>query len=247
MYRLCIGIVEDDLFYSTLLEHELNSMDYHVLDTCTNYEQAVAMLNSGLLPDLMLLDINLKGEKGGVEIANYIRKNITIPFIFLTGEENQDTVNIVKSVKPSAFLVKPFKRLDLHAAIEISITNFSFPDKKIVQPVAVAEETKSRPDVIFIKDGEYFYKVNFDEIELLSSDNVYVNVHTNEKKFMVRTSLNEYLEKFDPSVFIRVHQRYAVNINKIDKINSEDILVAGQEIPISKSYKQGLMKRLNLD
>ena len=193
----------------------------------------------------MLLDINLKGEKGGVEVANYIRKNTNIPFIFLTGEESQDAVNIVKSLKPSAFLVKPFKRLDLHAAIEISITNFNFSDKKIIQPVA--EETKSRPNVIFIKDGEYFNKVKFDDIELLASDNVYVLVHTKEKKFMVRTSLNEYLEKFDPSVFIRVHQRYAININKIDKINSEDILVCGQEIPISKSYKQALMKKLNLD
>ncbi len=246
MYRLCIGIVEDDLFYSTLLEHELNSMDYHVLDTCTNYEQAVTMLNSGLLPDLMLLDINLKGEKGGLEIANYIRKNINIPFIFLTGEENQDAVNIVKSVKPSAFLVKPFKRLDLHAAIEISMTNFNFSDKKIAQPV-VEETKKSWPNVIFIKEGDYFYKVKFEDIELLASDNVYVLVHTKEKKFMVRTSLNEYLEKFDPSVFVRVHQRYAVNINKIEKINSEDILVSGQEIPISKSYKQALMKTLNLD
>ena len=245
MYRLCIGIVEDDLFYATLLQHELNSMGYHVLDTCTNYEQAVAMLNSGLLPDLMLLDINLKGEKGGVEIANYIRKNINIPFIFLTGEEKQDTVNIVKSVKPSAFLVKPFKRMDLHAAIEISITNYNFSDKKIAQPVV--EETKSWPNVIFIKEGEYFNKVKFDDIELLSSDNVYVIVHTMQKKFMVRASLNEYLEKFDPSVFVRVHQRYAVNINKIDKINSEDIVVAAQEIPISKSYKHSLMKKLSLD
>ena len=64
---------------------------------------------------------------------------------------------------------------------------------------------------------------------------------------MVRASLNEYLEKFEASKFIRVHQRYAVNINKIDKINSEDLLINNHEIPISKSYKSALMKRLHLD
>ena len=64
---------------------------------------------------------------------------------------------------------------------------------------------------------------------------------------MVRASLNEYLEKFEPAKFIRVHQRYAVNINKIDKINSEDLLINNHEIPISKSYKSALMKKLHLD
>ena len=244
MNKIRIGIVEDDIFSSTLLQHELNSMDYDVLEPCTDYQQAVAMLNTDT-PDLVILDINLKGEKYGIEIAGYIRKNWNIPFIFLTGKDDKDTLAQAKLVKPSAFLVKPFKQSDLHAAIEIAVNNFNFKDKKAQQPAA--EENKMLSDIIFIKDGDYFYKVKFDDVELLSSDNVYVIVHTAQKKFMVRASLNEYIEKFDPSKFIRVHQRYAVNINKIDKINSEDLIVNKQEIPISKSYKSALMKRLNLD
>jgi len=244
MNKIRIGIVEDDLFSSTLLQQELNSMDYDVLEPCTDYMQAVAMLDTDT-PDLVILDINLAGEKNGIELAGYIRKNLNIPFIFLTGKDDKDTLDQAKLVKPSAFLVKPFKQADLHAAIELAVNNFNFKDKKSLQPLA--EENKGLSDIIFIKDGEYFYKVKFDDIDLLSSDNVYVIVHTSQKKFMVRASLNEYIEKFDASKFIRVHQRYAVNINKIDRINSEDLIINKQEIPISKSYKSALMKKLNLD
>ncbi len=243
MNRIKIGIVEDDIFSSSLLQHELSSMGYNVLEPCTDYNQAITMLANNV-PDLVILDINLAGEKNGIEIASYIRKHLNVPFIFLTGKDDKDTLEQAKQVKPSAFLIKPFKQSDLHAAIEIAVNNFNFADKK-TQPAN--EENKGLNDIIFIKDGEYFYKVKFDDIQFLSSDNVYVIINTDQKKFMVRASLNEYLEKFEPAKFIRVHQRYAVNINKIDKINSEDLLINNHEIPISKSYKSALMKKLHLD
>lgn len=244
MYKIKIGLVEDDLFYSTLLQHELGSMDYDVLEPCTTYHESITMLNSDS-PDLVILDVNLTGEKGGIDVANYIRKHLNIPFIFLTGGGNKEMLEQVKQVKPSAFLVKPFKQLDLHAAIEIAINNFHIATGAQQQPLS--EEPKTFSDTIFIKEGEYFYKVKYEDIQLLSSENVYVVVHTNQKKFMVRATLNEYFKKFDPSKFVRVHQRYAVNINKIEKINSEELLINNQEVPISASYKNELMKKLNLE
>ena len=243
MYKVKIGIVEDDVFYSTLLQHELASMDYKVLEPCTTYHEAITMLNSDA-PDLVLLDVNLTGEKGGIDVANYIRKHLNIPFIFLTGGGSKEMLDQVKQVKPSAFLVKPFKQIDLHAAIEIAMSNFQSADRS---HVIVNEEPKTISDTIFIKEGEYFYKVKYDDIFFLQSENVYVVVHSNQKKFMVRATLNDYLKKFDPAKFVRVHQRYAVNINKIEKINSEELLINNQEIPISASYKADLMKKLNLE
>ena len=101
-------------------------------------------------------------------------------------------------------------------------------------------------DTIFIKEGHDFHKVKFDEITYLSSDHVYVTIHTTKKKFLVRASLQKYLEKFDPAKFVRVHQRYAVNINKVEKINSIYLIVNNEEIPISKSYHHTLLGSLNL-
>lgn len=244
MPNIRIGIVEDDLLTATILKRELESMGYDVLNPCCDYHQAIAMLGTNA-PDLMILDISLAGEKGGIEIASYIRKYLNIPFIFLTGKEDKATLDEAKLVNPSAFLVKPFKQRDLHAAIELSINNFNL--KEIYNLRQTAIENRNLNDFIFIKDGEYFCKVRFDDIDFLNSDNLYVNVHTNGKKFMVRASLNEYIEKFDQAKFLRVHQRYAVNINKIEKINSEDLIIANKEIPISKSYKSSLMRKLNLE
>ena len=243
MDKIRIGIVEDDLLSAALLQQELSTMGYEVPDPCTDYNQAILMLASSP-PDLVVLDIRLDGEKGGIEIAAYIRKHMDIPFIFLTANADKDTLNNAKSVMPYAFLVKPFKQSDLYAAIEIAINNFSFKDKKGAENTN--EDVHNKNNFMFIKDGDYFYKVMFDDIQYLCSENVYVMVFTEHKKFTIRTSLNEFLEKFEPSKFIRVHQRYAVNVNKIDKINSNDLLISKNKIPISKSYKAQLMKKLNL-
>jgi two-component system, LytTR family, response regulator len=243
MDKIRIGIVEDDLLSAALLQQELSTMGYEVPEPCTDYDQAILMLVSNP-PDLVVLDIRLDGEKGGIDIAAYIRKHMDIPFIFLTANADKNTLNNAKSVMPYAFLVKPFKQSDLYAAIEIAINNFSFKEKKSAG--STNEEVYVKNDFMFIKDGDYFYKVMIDDIQYLASDNVYVMVYTEQKKFTVRTSLNEYLEKFEPSKFIRVHQRYAVNVNKIDKTNSNDLLIGKNKIPISKSYKTQLMKKLNL-
>lgn len=101
-------------------------------------------------------------------------------------------------------------------------------------------------EAIFIKEGHNFHKVKFDDITYLSSEHVYVTIHTTQKKFLVRASLQKYLGKFDPAKFVRIHQRYAVNIDKVEKINSVYLIVNNEEIPLSKNYHRTLLGCLNL-
>lgn len=118
-------------------------------------------------------------------------------------------------------------------------------DKSSSTPIPKETQYSTR-EAIFIKEGDNFHKVRYDDITYLSSEHVYVTIHTVTKKFLVRASLQEYLGKFDPNRFIRIHQRYAVNIDKVERINSVYLVVNNEEIPVSKSYHQILLRSLDL-
>lgn len=235
-----IGIVEDESIIADDLQDLLLSMGYVCPDAAINYKTAIAMLQAEN-PDLALLDINLYGKPDGIKIASYIRANMNIPFIFLTANTDASTVALARETRPDAYLVKPFQKADLYTAIEIALYNFNYNNK------ATSKSTQSRlNDILFIKEGDYFHKVAVNDILYLSSEHVYVTVHTAQRKFLVRTSMQEYLDNFDPAQFIRVHRSHVVNIKRVDKINSNCVYIGGNELPMTKNHRDELLKMLNL-
>ena len=72
-------------------------------------------------PDLILMDISLKGDIDGIETAHKIRKNLDIPFIFLTAHSDELTAEKAKIAEPQGYLIKPFDDIELKHAIEIAM------------------------------------------------------------------------------------------------------------------------------
>lgn len=242
MSLIKIGIVEDEIIIADDMLSLLQSLGYQVPEPCGNYDEAIAMMQNEQ-PDLVILDINLGGKKDGIDVGKYIRNNLNIPFIYLTANSDKATIERARETHPDAYLVKPFDKADLYSAIEIALYNFNnqkkiTPQKNNTSPVLRTS--------IFIKDGEYFHKVNFDDIIYLESEHVYITIHTMKRKFLVRSTMQEYLENLDPAKFFRVHRSYVINLDKIDKINTGNIIVGGAEIPISKNYRDDLLKMLNI-
>lgn len=230
-----VGIVEDEIIIADSIRSVLRNMDYIVPEPCCDYHEAIAMLQHEQ-PDLVLLDINLGGsEQDGIAVGRYIRENMALPFIFLTANSDAGTLARAKAVTPNAFLVKPFQREDLYAAIEIAMHNFY---------VAGIASEKSGRDYVFIKDGAKFHKVKFDEILYIESDHVYVNVHTVKRKYLVRTSLQQYMEELDKNSFIRIHRGYVVNRHKIESVATDSLVIGDKTLPVSKKYRDELRDQL---
>lgn len=231
-----IGIVEDEIIIADSIRSVLVRMNYLVAEPCINYEEAINMLQTDP-PHLLLLDINLGDtSKSGIEIGGYIRENMDMPFIFLTANSDAKTVELAKAVKPNAFLVKPFVQDELYAAIEIAMHNF-YSHK-------APESPKTSKDFLYVKDGTELHKINFDDILYLESDHVYVCLYTTARKYLIRTSLQNYIEQLDKSLFLRIHRSYVVNLTKIDKVIGSQIKIDNCILPISKSYKDDLLSRL---
>lgn len=242
MTALKIGIVEDELLIADSIALALESLGYEVTDSAGSYEEAITMLDNER-PDLVLLDINLKGEQDGIDLALKIKDKYGLPFIFLTANADSLTVNRAKDAHPSSYLLKPFQKEDLFTAIEIAIANHTKS-----RDTAGGNGLIEMPEALFIKDSYYFHKVLFEDIIYLESDDVYVNVVTkDQKKFLVRTSLKQYYtDHFDSKVFFRVSRSHVINLKHLDGINSAYVKVKGQQIAIGKNYRDELLAGLGL-
>lgn len=239
MNPLKIGIVEDDLLIAESIAVTLQQIGYSHTTSVRNYADALKMIETHS-PDLLLIDIIIEGEKDGIELAATINKNYPRPFIFLTANSNAATVNRAKEVNPSAYLVKPFTESDLYSSIEIAFNNYN-----VHKPVAKQPAQKLSADYIFIKEGEVFYKLLLSDVLYVESDNVYLNIFTSTRRYLVRTKLDDFLSQSGNGLFIRVHRSFAVNMYRLENIHPLSVTVGGREVPLQKNYRQQLLNTMN--
>lgn len=121
--KLRIVVVEDDAVIGMKITHDLEELGHQVISTEYNSQSALEVIHSQR-PDLILLDINIDGTMDGIDVAMIIREKYNIPFIFLTALSDQNTLQRAKVANPCAYLVKPYKTIDLHTSITIGLFNF---------------------------------------------------------------------------------------------------------------------------
>tara|TARA_R110002049_G_scaffold78561_1_gene199860 strand:- start:2275 stop:2964 length:690 start_codon:yes stop_codon:yes gene_type:complete len=227
----------------------LEEIGYEIVDNVIVYEQAVEVLKNKEV-DLVLIDIILASDKTGIDLGKHIRENYNIPFIFVTSNSDRATVENAKTVKPNGYLVKPFEQQDLYTSIEIALSNFTSVKNNGASENQEEEDDKLMSnkvlkDSIFVKKQHLYYRIQFGDIQFIKADNVYLEVNTVDKKFLVRSPLKDYLEKLPQQKFYRAHKSYIVNVDHIDAINSKDILINNTLIPISKEFKEFIISAMN--
>jgi len=243
MSVLKIGVVEDELIIARTILSTLDELGYAHCGPAINYTEAMEMLGNSS-PDLLLLDIQLSGKKDGIDVAEKLNELYHVPFIFLTANSDGETIDRAKGVKPHAYIVKPFTKEELFAAIEIAFSNFAGRRDDPHPQQTGPDRTK---EYIFVREGYLFRKISFSELAYLESDANYVTLHLlTQKKVMVRSTLNDFMTELDLRTFIRVHRSYAVNIRLIEDISPTEVSVNGVKIPLGKSYREGLLKALGI-
>jgi len=249
MTTLKIGVVEDELIIARTILGTLDELGYGYCGPAINYTEAIEMLDRDK-PDLLLLDIQLSGKKDGIEVAQRLNEQYHLPFIFLTANSDGETIERAKTVRPPAYIVKPFTKEELFAAIEIAFSNFS--GSGTGSTGRGGNDPKHQGayrarNYMFVRDGYVFRKISFNELLYLESDANYVTLHlVSQKKVMVRSTLNDFVTQLDLSTFVRVHRSYSVNIHHIDDISPVEVSMNGARIPVGKSYREDLLKALGI-
>jgi DNA-binding LytR/AlgR family response regulator len=124
MSKTRILVVEDESIVAKDIQRTLEKLGYDVPATASSAASAYEKLEE-VEPDLVFLDVKLKGEQDGVHIAEHIKDRYDIPVIFLTSFVDQDTIDRAKVTEPYGYLVKPFNEGDLKTTVEMALFKFS--------------------------------------------------------------------------------------------------------------------------
>ena len=238
--QIQVLIVEDEFIIADYIQGCLLNLGYEVVGICTNYEDAVAALQN-YQPDIAIIDIGIKGDKNGIDIANYISDNLHIPFIFASSHGDKGTIDKAKQTRPAAYLIKPFTEEDLYAAIETALVNFG--TQKI--------KTEPEEEIILINDGFFirhknkFIKILLEELMYAEASDNYVNLFTTETHFTLKTTLLK-LQEVLPHYFLRIQKSYIVNLHQLKSFDSEEVVVHNKTLPIGKSYNEALFEKLKI-
>ena len=236
-----IYIVEDIAISRMSLETMLQKNGYEVSGSAAKAEIAWQEIQESST-DLILLDINLAGEKNGVWLAQQIRKHLNIPIVYLTAFGDQQTLKEVLETKPNGYLMKPYQEPTLLTTINIALHNFSVAQKELVS----SEEQTMPNDFIFIKDKYMKVKINVNDIYYVKSEGNYIEIRLEEKIYVVRNKLLEFKKELPNSLFFQSHQRYLINIDKISVLKKDVVLIKDHKIPLSLKYKFAIEKALSI-
>jgi len=124
MSKINILIVEDESIIAMELEDRLNHMGYFVSGSIGNGDTALKKIPE-LRPDLVLMDINIHGSRNGIETAVLIKEKYNIPFVYLTANNDSETMSRAFESQPYGFIVKPFRANELKSIIDGAIEKFN--------------------------------------------------------------------------------------------------------------------------
>jgi CheY-like chemotaxis protein len=120
MYSSRILIVEDESLVAADLRQRLTALGFTVAGVADTGRDAIRLAEERK-PDLVLMDINLKGDMDGIAAADHIKSRLGIPVIYLTATSDRETVRRAQATEPWCFILKPFYERELEVNIEIGL------------------------------------------------------------------------------------------------------------------------------
>ena len=235
-----ILIVEDDMVIGANMSMQLTEMGFEVCGLLPRGEDVLPYIRN-TRPDILLLDIQLKGKLDGIETARLVQAEFDVPIIYLTSNTDKAHFSRAKETRPRAFISKPYKNIDLQRAIELTVK-------------AVSNEPKSNgdgvqhqfvlTDRVFVRKRDKLMAVAIKDIRYLEADRNYSKLFTLDRQYLLVGTLKSLEKKLPLHYFMRVHRSYIINISQIDEVGNTYVSVTGKIIPVSKEAKDKLLKRL---
>jgi len=247
--KINILIVEDESVVALDLATALHQDGYEVIGIADHAEAATRLFTSHAV-DIVLMDIHLAGPKDGIDTVADLMKIRQTPVIYLTAFTDQATIERVKHTYPAAFLAKPYQISNVRIAIELALNSLAVrpanPPTELPPSATTKEPILQMGDCVFVKYNYQFVKVRLVDILFVQADSNHINLHTGDKKFVLRLSLSQLFDRLLFDRLIRIHRSYAVNIDAIQSFTEQMVVTGKGEFPIGRSYKEDFQKRFEL-
>ena len=239
-----ILVVEDDMIIAANISLQLTNLGYEVVGIESRGEAAIRHVEENQ-PDIVLLDINLKGTLDGVETAHAIHSLWDIPVIYVTANTDEATFNRAKKTRPEAFIHKPIKNIDLQRAIELTVNRLAEePTTLTLEPELIDSEPFILSDRIFVRHKDKMIKIVVQDILYVEADRNYCHIYTRVKEYMLSTSLKLIEDKLPNNHFLRIHRSFLVNLLHIDEVAENHLIIGQKAIPLSQHLRTDLLRRI---
>lgn len=249
MSKIQVLIVEDERLYGDLLCEYLEELGYEALGPAPTAAQGLALFEA-LQPDLVLLDIGLRGPVDGIELAAQLLSRQAVPLIFITAFTDRPTFERARAVGPVAFITKPFDQLTVENAVELALHNFAAHSQRLAAPAPPEEPLHALVgDAFFLKDRNGLVKVPHAETLYVEAGEKYCVLQlANGHRHTLRMALKDVARTLASHRFVQVHRSFVINARHLEAVDpvGYTVQVAGRTLPLGRSYKDELLRRLNL-
>jgi DNA-binding LytR/AlgR family response regulator len=248
MKKIFVLIVEDEVIIAKDMVLTLTKLGYQVAEHCINGEEALLVVKEKH-PDIVLMDIMLKGEMTGIDAAKEIHDKYNIPVVFITAYSDEDTISRANTSSPFGYIVKPFKANDLRATIETALNRFQEEqllktENEILHKLAKPD---SKKDILFVKTDARLVKLMIKNIVYIEALKDYVNIFTTDNKYVIRSTMKGIQDKLPADRFVRVHRSFIVAMDKVSSIGHAKVILENDEsVPLGGLYKEQFLEKINM-
>lgn len=239
-----ILVVEDEMIIAANISMQLTEMGHEVIGIIPRGEDALNHIKRNR-PDIVLIDIQLKGELDGIEIAQKMQElHNDLAIIYLTANADEANFNRAKFTRPYAFISKPFQKLDLQRSIELTIHQLKYNILNPSNGSLSKTSTFILKGCLFIRHHETMVKVDIKDILYIEAERNYCRIFSTEKEYLLVTTLKDMDKKLPEKHFFRIHRSYIINLSRIDEIAGTHVVISRKAIPMTRSMRPVLLKRL---
>lgn len=218
-----ILIVEDDPSIAENIQEILELLGYVNTDIANSANQCIKVIKK-YRPDLIFMDIKLKGDKDGIELGEIVKQMVDAPLVFVTSYSDPTIIERAKRISPAGFIVKPFNTNDIHAIVEIVLYNKRTKPAPEVAAVKTGIESPFLvTDAVFIKADNAFERVPYQEVYYVEANGNMVTIFTKNRDYHIRKSMKEIEEILPSHLFLRVQKSFIVQLGQIESFNTKDI------------------------
>ena len=233
----CIIIDDEATARAIIGQLCVNVKSLNVLEEFPNAIQAIKFLNQNEV-DLIFLDIHMP-DFTGFDFIETLKKP---PKIILTTSDANFAIQAFEYDCIVDYLVKPITSERFQKAIQKAETM----SPKVVAASASDKEVASSGNDLYVNIDRRLIKIDIPSIYLVEAKGDYILVKTEDKNYTVHSTLKKIEDKLPESLFLKVHRSFIINIKKIIDIEDNSVLIKKDVVPVSRSNRPELMKRLNL-
>ena len=227
----CIIVDDEAIAREIIATHISKISNIQIVASCSNAMEAFNVISNNNV-DLVFLDINMP-EISGIAFAKSINKNIKI--IFTTAYRDYAVEGF--ELQAVDYLLKPISFQRLLIAVNTYFEVYS--DSKNQEP----QITESN-HFMFVRADRRMIKIDYDAIIYIESFSDYIKIHLANKTIVTRETISAIEAKLPNKQFIRIHRSFIIALAHISSFTNEHIVIHGQALTISRTYKKEVLELL---